>query len=213
MDKESVGSMHIKALYRMGDRDARRKFPRPVCIQFADKIYKDMMMWKIPVLRSKKSPIRIASHQPEELREKRRKLFDIQQKYAAKNVDTKIKGDKLVFTKSGNIYRDKLGQRLSADEVISGEEIKSPISAVSSASHNVFAYRFKSNDGTIHEGADDDGEHGAGRALLRSLVDNEHLNVTVVVSRWYGSKIGARRFVHIKDVGLSAVKNINTDSG
>lgn len=249
MDKESVGNMHIKALYRMGDRDARRKFPRPVCIQFADKIYKDMVMRKIPVLRSKKSPIRIASHQPEELREKRRKLFDIQQKYAAKNVDTKIKGDKLVFTKSGNIYRDKLGQRPSADEVISGEEIKSPISAgkqiedngnrftahatpteslkqvrgalidimrvptVSSASHNVFAYRFKSNDGTIHEGADDDGEHGAGRALLRSLVDNEHLNVTVVVSRWYGSKIGARRFVHIKDVGLSAVKNINTDSG
>lgn len=80
-------------------------------------------------LRSKKSPIRIASHQPEELREKRRKLFDIQQKYAAKNVDTKIKGDKLVFTRSGNIYRDKLGQRPSADEVISGEEIKNPITA------------------------------------------------------------------------------------
>lgn len=102
MDKESVGNMHIKALYRMGERGARRKFPRPVCIQFADKIYKDMVMRKmrkVPVLLSKKSPIRIASHQPDELREKRRKLFEIQQKYAAKNVDTQIKGDKLVFYK------------------------------------------------------------------------------------------------------------------
>lgn len=140
-----------------------------------------------------------------------------------------------------------MGQRPSADEVVSGGEIKNPITAgkkiedngnrftaqstpteslmqvrgalidimrvptVSSASHNVFAYRFKSNDGTIHEGADDDGEHGTGRALLRSLIDNEQLNVTVVVSRWYGSKIGARRFVHIQDVGFSAVKNIITD--
>lgn len=75
MDKEYVGNMHIKALYRMGDRDARRKFPRSVCIQFADKNYKDMVMMKIPVLRSKKSPIRIANHQPEELREKRKKLI------------------------------------------------------------------------------------------------------------------------------------------
>lgn len=90
MNKESVGNMHIKALYRMGGRDARRKFPRPVCIQFADKIYKE--------LRSKKSPIRKASHQPEKLREKRKKLFHIQQKYAVKNVETKNKGDKLVFS-------------------------------------------------------------------------------------------------------------------
>lgn len=34
-------------------------------------------------------------------------------------------------------------------------------------------------------GADDDGEHGTERVLLRSLIDNEQLNVTVVVSRWY----------------------------
>lgn len=147
-----------------------------------------MVMRKIPVLRSKKSQIRIASHQPEELREKRKKLFEIQQNYAAKNKNAKFKEEKLVFTKSGNIYRNKLGQRISADDVTTGEEIKSPITAgkriedvgyrftahatpteslkqaidimrvptVSSASHNVFAYLFKSNAGTIHVGADDD---------------------------------------------------------
>lgn len=57
------------------------------------------------------------------------------------------------------------------------------VPTVSSASYTVFVYRFKSNDGIIHDGGNDDGEHGAGGALLRSLIDNEQLNVTVVVSR------------------------------
>ena len=244
LDKETVENLQINSLYRMGESDSRRKFPRPVCVQFANKMYKDIVMSQVSVLKEKKSKIRIASHQPEEVREKRKKLYEIQKNYSAKNIETKIKGDKLVFTKSGNIYRDKLGQRLTADEVISGDEIKTTVSSgkqiedngnrftahattaesfkqvrgalidimrvstVSSASHNVYAYRFISSDGTVHEGSDDDGEHGAGRALLNSLKDSELQNVVVVVSRWYGSKIGARRFSHIKDVGLSAAKNV-----
>lgn len=32
MDKEFVGNMYFKVLYRMGDRDVRRKFFRLVCI-------------------------------------------------------------------------------------------------------------------------------------------------------------------------------------
>lgn len=40
-----------------------------------------------------------------------------------------LKGDKLIFTKSGNIYRDKVGRPLpAADEVISNEPIKMSIS-------------------------------------------------------------------------------------
>lgn len=50
------------------------------------------------------------------------------------------------------------------------------VPTVSSASHNVFVYRFKSNDRTNHEGAEDDGEHGAGRALLRSLTNTTDQN-------------------------------------
>lgn len=84
---------------------------------------------------------------------------------------------------------------------------------VLSVSYNVFVYWFKSNDGIIYEGVDDDGEYGVGRVLLRFFVDNEYLNVIVVVLRWYGSKIGVCRFVYIKDVGLSVVKNINIDFG
>lgn len=47
--------------------------------------------------------------------------------------------------------------------------------------HNVYTYRFVSSYGTIHEGFDDDGEHGAGKQLLRTLTDNEIKNVLVVV--------------------------------
>lgn len=82
------------------------------------------------------------------------------------------------------------------------------INTISSASHNIYAYRFTSPDGSTHEGSDDDGEFGAGRALLKTLIDNEVTNALVVVSRWYGSKIGPRRFTHINDAGMSAVKNM-----
>uniref|UniRef100_K1PPU6 Uncharacterized protein n=1 Tax=Magallana gigas TaxID=29159 RepID=K1PPU6_MAGGI len=39
-----------------------------------------------------------------------------------------LKGDKLIFTKSGNIYRDKVGPLPAADEVISNEPVKMSIS-------------------------------------------------------------------------------------
>lgn len=142
----------------------------------------------------------MAVQQPEEIREKRKRLYDIQKKFSAKNVETKLKGDKLIFTKSGNVYRDKTGTRPTAEEVISGYQVKitvnkgkhiednqnrfeshaTPVNSykqvneslieilrlptISSASH-VYAYRFAGNDGTVHEGFDDDGEQGAGRTL------------------------------------------------
>lgn len=82
------------------------------------------------------------------------------------------------------------------------------LDGVPSATHNVYAYRFEGQDGAIHEGSNDDREQGAGRQLLRTLVDNEIKNALVVVSRWYsGNKLGPRRFSHISDVGHSAAKN------
>lgn len=47
------------------------------------------------------------------------------------------------------------------------------IDGVASATNNVYAYRIVISDGTIHEGFDGNGEHGAGRQLLRTLTDNE----------------------------------------
>ena len=46
----------------------------------------------------KKSKIRIASYQPEEVRNKLKKLYKTQRNYLANNIETNIKVDKLVFT-------------------------------------------------------------------------------------------------------------------
>lgn len=42
--------------------------------------------------------------------------------YQAKNIDTNIKDDKLLFTGSSSIYREKIGTAI-AEEVISGEAV------------------------------------------------------------------------------------------
>lgn len=57
------------------------------------------------------------------------KLLKVQKTYADKNIDTRLKENKLVFTKSGNAYRGKLGTRHTAYEVISGDTVKLTVSA------------------------------------------------------------------------------------
>lgn len=55
-------------------------------------------------------------------------MQELQQKYTDRNIETKLKGDKLIFTKSGNIYWNKVGPLPTADEVISNEPVKMRIS-------------------------------------------------------------------------------------
>ena len=113
----------------MGKYDSRKKCPKPILIQITDKHDKDTDVMKhVKVLRDKKSSIRVSQQLPEEVREKRKQLLDIQQKCADRSIETRIKGDKLVFTQSNSVYRDKLGSRPTADEVINGDEVKTVIS-------------------------------------------------------------------------------------
>lgn len=220
IDVETVDNLQIYKLFRMGEYDRQRKFPRPICVQFANKAQKEIIMRHIKVLKEKKSPIRVSQHQPEELREKRKRLYEIQKQYAQRNIETTLKGTKLIFTKSKSVYKDKIGSRPTAEEIINGEEVKIAITAgkttedngnrfaahavpvdsykqvrrslvevmrsdsISSASHNIFAFRFTGSD-------------------------NDVKNTLVVVSRWYGNKIGPRRFKHINEVGLSAARNMS----
>ena len=136
------------------------------------------------------------------------------------NSNTKVKGDKLIFTQSNSVYRYKAGSRPTAEEIITTDEVKTAVylgsrgqrkpvyrslgtsgflqagqgingrhhanRPVANASHNIYAYRFTSQDGSIHEGFDDDGEYGAGRSLLKAMIDNEITNALFVVSRWFG---------------------------
>nr|XP_034322655.1 uncharacterized protein LOC105334972 [Crassostrea gigas] len=108
----------ITSVNRIEGNYPNKKHPRSVCVQFNSKNDKDLIISRIKVLKDKWSPIRISSHQPEELREQRKKLLEVQKSYAEKNIETQLKGDKFVFTKSGNAYRDKMGARPTADDVI-----------------------------------------------------------------------------------------------
>ncbi|XP_062569456.1 uncharacterized protein LOC134231515 [Saccostrea cucullata] len=214
MEEATVNELRINKLFRMGEYDVQRKFPRPICVQFSDKTQKDLQ------------------------------LYEVQKKYAERSIESKIKGDKLVFTQSNSVYREKVGPLPTADEVITDDVVNTAVSTgksiedngnrfiahatqvdsykqikkslvdimrvetVPSASHNIYAYRFSSSDGVVHEGSNDDGEHGAGRLLLKTLADNEINNALVVVSRWHGNNIGPRRFSHIKEAGLGAAKKL-----
>lgn len=55
IEEESVDALQINALYRMGEKDKNRKYPRPVCVQFANEINKDTAMSKIKKSKEKKS--------------------------------------------------------------------------------------------------------------------------------------------------------------
>ena len=77
--------------------------------------------------------------------------------------------------------------------------------ALASATHNTYAYRFQCEDRMI-EGLNDDGEHGAGRQLLKLLQDKTTENAIVVVTRWYGNKhLGPARFTCISEAASTAI--------
>lgn len=57
-----------------------------------------LIMSRILMLKDKRSSIGILSNQPEEVREQRKKLLEVQKSYADKNIETRLEGDKLKST-------------------------------------------------------------------------------------------------------------------
>ncbi|KAI4470192.1 impact-related [Holotrichia oblita] len=71
---------------------------------------------------------------------------------------------------------------------------------IAQATHNISAYRIKTDTGSILQDCDDDGENHAGGRLLHLLQILNVTNVFVVVSRWYGGvQLGPDRFRHINN--------------
>ena len=76
---------------------------------------------------------------------------------------------------------------------------------VGGATHNIYAYRVSSG-GQITSYYDDDGEHGAGRRILKMMEDNHVTNSLICVTRWYGGNhIGPIRFDCIVDCAKEAI--------
>ena len=46
-----------------------------------------------------------------ELQDRQKNMLEIQKRYSERQIETKVKGDKLVFTQSNSVYRDKVGSR------------------------------------------------------------------------------------------------------
>jgi hypothetical protein len=115
---------------------------------------------------------------------------------------TVIEGDK--FTRDGNTFISLSSTVDTYAQVrkVYKKVLRDPDFA--SADHNILAYRFKDNEGKIHDGHCDSGEYGAGRRMLKALADQGHLNVAVIVSRKCGKHMGPLRFDTINKLALSA---------
>jgi len=80
--------------------------------------------------------------------------------------------------------------------------------ALTSATHNSYAYRIKKGN-SIVEGCKDDQEHGAGSTLLNQLREMNEVNIITIVSRWCGSKLmGPRSWDGYKDCAKSAIEQL-----
>ncbi|KAG6008042.1 hypothetical protein E4U21_005055 [Claviceps maximensis] len=72
---------------------------------------------------------------------------------------------------------------------------------VRGATHNITAWRIRSDAGVQFQDCDDDGETAAGARLLHLMQVMDAWGVVVVVSRWFGGvKLGPRRFALINAV-------------
>jgi hypothetical protein len=74
------------------------------------------------------------------------------------------------------------------------------------ATHNIYAYRIRSADGTLTEHYNDDSEFGAGRRLLELMTKSNVENQMVCVTRWYGgTHLGPARFQHILEAANTVI--------
>ena len=53
-----------------------------------------------------------------------------------KNIDTKMKGDKLIFTQSNSVYRNKIGSRPTAEEILTTDVVKAAVHSGKSIEDN-----------------------------------------------------------------------------
>ncbi|KAJ8300841.1 hypothetical protein KUTeg_022360 [Tegillarca granosa] len=198
------------------------------------------------ILKNKNSKIRINPHFPEVVREKRKRLFEIQAQLNKQNVDTKVYGDKLVYKQSGTVLREKVALPKASDvfktalyiknkhrfasgdtfaengklimgramSVSSIQDVREGISelltipAVAASTHNIVAYRFTDIQGVIHDGIEDDGEHGGVLSILKCMKEEGFNNVLVVVSRTFGQKLGSKRFTYFKAAARTAIQKV-----
>ena len=110
-------------------------------------------------------------------------------------------------SQGGSSFRGHCIDVSKQDDVIPALHALYADNRIARATHNVYAYRLKTESGNIVEHYDDDREWGAGRILLEQLRKGNHTNKLVCVSRWYGGvKMGKQRFELIKKQAQGVLK-------
>ncbi|CAD5117633.1 DgyrCDS6387 [Dimorphilus gyrociliatus] len=83
---------------------------------------------------------------------------------------------------------------------------------IDNATHNMFAYRLRRDDGVLVSDCDDDGETHAGSRLLHLLEVMKVVNLIVIVTRWYGGiHLGPDRFKHINNAARFLLESLGFD--
>jgi len=108
----------------------------------------------------------------------------------------------------GSRYAVSFGAVSSASDIAAFlKELKSA-SKFAKATHNSWAVLLK--DGGARK--DDDGEGGAGAAILRMLEREELYDRIIVVTRWYGGvHLGGDRFRHVTTATRAALEAMRAE--
>ena len=81
------------------------------------------------------------------------------------------------------------------------------------APHNTAGYRLFSPEGAVtKDGYHDDGEHGMGKTVRDTLLQNDAKNLIVFVTRHYGERhLGPKRFDIVKEMVKVLIKKVKGD--
>ena len=100
---------------------------------------------------------------------------------------------------TGSTFKGYAAAITSLDDISAALEQSIQLDGVASATHRIYAYRYKATGGSIHENFDSDNDDGVGLELMKAMSDANVVNKLWVVTRYckpdYGH-IGKKRFDH-----------------
>ena len=98
-------------IHRSGATGPQSKRPRIIVAHLSDPSRKEVLM-KAAAAYRKSSPdedgIRFSNQYPEDIRDKRQRLFQKCNQYQEENIQCQVKHDKLVFKQNGSVYQEKV---------------------------------------------------------------------------------------------------------
>ena len=113
-----------------------------------------------------------------------------------------------IITDRGSKYSVSIGRVSNREEVTQFLQRLKANKKYAKATHNSWAARI-TNNGTIYETKNDDGETGAGMVILRMLQKENVTDCIVCVTRWFGcTHLHADRFRHLQCATLYALNRI-----